>query len=252
LVASLREIRATFVFLSSALVQILLKPDAVDLPWAEHPHQKTAGSFEDWFYKNHAASIASSINSAISAIPPFRLSLFSFGDERYLAVSAHHSVYDGISMPLLLNKVSATYHDERIEATASLKTVLNALATRGGDEAKDYFTSSFKGFNGYEPLDLPEHEPALVYQRKVSFKYSQAKALASTSRLTLQSLLCSIFANSIRKQWRQEDNMTIGVCDLLLYSLLIADDGDSCSDQVALCPSRMQKASSCHSFQCNL
>jgi hypothetical protein len=82
------------------------------------------------------------------ARPPLHLCHFAFNSDNFLLVVLHHALYDGISLPLLFDRVRAVYHDMAVPPTFSFHELVPEILiqerfgatywTKKLEEAKTY------------------------------------------------------------------------------------------------------------------
>ncbi|THH11834.1 hypothetical protein EW145_g392 [Phellinidium pouzarii] len=142
-------LRSVFHF-SSALVQVILKSDSCELPWQERTIKTgDADSFSSDFVEGDALEFARSINEDVSIAPPFRLVLYrgEKGTAIFLTLSIHHSIFDGISLPLLLKDAEMLYLDEGLQSPTPLAEVLDSIYDVELDDAASFWNTTFDGFD---------------------------------------------------------------------------------------------------------
>ena len=145
--------------------------------------------------------------------PLLRLTLLRTAeDEHIFAFSHHHLLFDGWSMPLLLDELLVLYKAARDEISAELPVVepfrnyVDWLARRDSTEWRDFFRESLGGFSGATKLSLPSDndppESAEIldenYARKTreldSFSSSALDAFARRHGLTQATLFRAAWA----------------------------------------------------------
>jgi amino acid adenylation domain-containing protein len=94
--------------------------------------------------------------------PLLRLSLLRTAEDEYIfAFSHHHILFDGWSMPLLLDELFVLYKTARDGVSAELPVVepfrnyVDWLARRDPTEWRDFFSEALGGFSGATRLPLP-------------------------------------------------------------------------------------------------
>ena len=145
--------------------------------------------------------------------PLLRLSLLRTAEEEYIfAFSHHHILFDGWSMPLLLDELLALYKAARDGVSAVLPVVVpfrnyfDWLVRQDATEWRDFFRESLGGFSGATRLSLLSDddapEPAEIldenYARKVheldSSKSAALDAFARRHALTQATLFRAAWA----------------------------------------------------------
>ncbi|MEU4213654.1 condensation domain-containing protein, partial [Streptomyces sp. NPDC026206] len=133
------------------------------------------------------------------AVPPLRFTLIRLAEDEYrFAVTAHHIVLDGWSMPLVLGELMALYDNggdaSRLPAAPSYRTYLAWLAAQDRAEAEGAWRRALDGVTGptlVAPAD-PARTPAVPGKLLREVPGELAAALASQARthgLTLSSLV---------------------------------------------------------------
>ena len=130
------------------LVQVVLHPDDVTLPWLEKRADSNEQSFKDAFDHEDASSIASDINASLSTTPGFRLTIYtSTPNTHFFVLSIHHALFDGVSLPVLLKDVEREYLQERLIPFPYSAAVLDQLYRIDLRRAQHFWTQYFSDFN---------------------------------------------------------------------------------------------------------
>ncbi|KAG5645251.1 NRPS protein [Asterophora parasitica] len=187
-------LRTVFHF-SSALVQVVLRPNHLELPWAEdHTDIEDSHEFVRWFLNDRAPDIARNINTTLSNTPPFRLHAYTSPAQTFLALSIHHATYDGISLPLLIDDAEREYLGSAPRGVAMASDILDHMASTDLVKAREFWVDHFHGFSW-------PHLPRTVgasrtVHRTSAFRssLSSVKELAASQQVTLQAVLTTAFA----------------------------------------------------------
>ncbi|KAG9127508.1 Non-ribosomal peptide synthetase [Ceratobasidium sp. 392] len=91
------------------------------------------------------------------ARPPIHLCHFQFGDNDYLLVALHHALYDGISLPLLFNRVRSIYHGAAITPSISFHELVPDILAQERSGVS-YWTKQLKGVR---PFAFPQTADAI-------------------------------------------------------------------------------------------
>ncbi|KAF5380902.1 hypothetical protein D9615_004009 [Tricholomella constricta] len=206
-------IMRTVFFFSGALVQVVLRPDRVGLPWAEH-HTNIGDSreFVRWFLDNQAQGVTRIINTTLSDTPPFRLHAYTSPGRAFLVLSIHHALYDGISLPLLINDAEREYCGSALRVVAEASDILDHMASTDLARAREFWVDHFRGFTW--PLDLYRHVgPSRTIYRTSAFRSSLTflKELAASQQVTLQAVLTCTFAIIAATRIYQSNDVSFGV-----------------------------------------
>lgn len=112
--------------------------------------------------------------------PLLRLSLLRTAeDEHIFAFSHHHILFDGWSMPLLLDELFVLYKAARDGDSAELPMIqpfrnyVDWLARRDPTEWHDFFREALSGFSGATKLSLPFDDDALVPDETLDDNYAR-------------------------------------------------------------------------------
>lgn len=207
---------STVFFFSNEIVQIVLRSEMCDLQWQTRELDSNSTSFCSHFLAKQAGELSRDINGNISSKPPFRLVLHyqQHGDSRtYLTLSIHHSIYDGITLPLLLKDVESFYLDERDSTSLPLDKVLDTIYSVDYEEAKTFWTGLFKNFDWSKiPNRLASGQSANTH----SIDFSEAtlrecEERASNAKVSLQAVLTAAFGITLGSQLYGCQDVVFGV-----------------------------------------
>ncbi|KAG6874203.1 hypothetical protein C0995_003749 [Termitomyces sp. Mi166 len=200
--------------LSNELVQIILNPDKLSLPWFE---EKTdignGGDFVKWFLSTRAPDIARDINTTLSETPGFRLFAFAADNQAYLALSIHHALYDGISLPLLLQDVEREYYMTTPLSLASPSEILDHIASIDLNKAREFWLGHFHGFI-WPLVSVPSRilcSPAIRYISRFNSTLTYLKELSASQNVTLQTILTSAFAVLAATRIYRANDISFGI-----------------------------------------
>lgn len=124
--------------------------------------------------------------------PLSRYAIIKEGDERFFIWTAHHAVYDGISLQAILEKVAKAYQGKEVQHSsfnAFSKYILDI-----SDEKQNHYWQS--QLDGAQPAVFPEIKPAIVTEEmdKKSFTYQMQYSQNATGSLGIT--LSTIFRAS--------------------------------------------------------
>ncbi|CAL1704680.1 unnamed protein product [Somion occarium] len=209
-----RDILRTIFFFGRDLVQIVLHPDQCQVPWNEKttPIEDTE-SFREDFLSTDAPLIATDINSHLSDIPLFRLTLYtSPSSKQFLAVSIHHSLFDGISLPLLLADAERAYLGQSLQPSPSPDSVLDSIASIDMEKAREHWARMFSGYDWRKTSFRVATESKMsMISVPFSMSLSALQRKASAQRTTIQALLMSAYGYLIATSMYGEDDVVFGV-----------------------------------------
>ncbi|VUC26261.1 unnamed protein product [Clonostachys rosea] len=80
---------------------------------------------------------------------------------RYFVWTIHHALFDGLSLPLLLDAIVKGYNREEAPITVPFQSFIKLNATLDVDDATDYWRSQFEGCEAqmFPSLPTPTHQP---------------------------------------------------------------------------------------------
>ncbi|RDB21442.1 Nonribosomal peptide synthetase 2 [Hypsizygus marmoreus] len=205
-------LRTVFHF-SSALVQVVLHSGRFDLPWSEDETSITdPHTFVSWFLTQRAADTAREINENISGISPFRLCAYLSPGPMFFVLSIHHALYDGISLPILMQDVEREYCGHPPRSAANLSNILDQMAATDLAKAQCFWVDHFRGFAWPStPLHLTDNAPT---QRKIiqlASRLTSLKELAASQQVTLQALFTCTFAKIVATRVYHTSDVSFGV-----------------------------------------
>lgn len=208
----------TVFFFSRALVQVVLRHDACVLPWHTNSwpgdfRDMDDTSFSDWFLGHEAPKVSMEINEKLSTISPWRINVYLDNSKTtYIVLSIHHSLFDGISLPVLLADVETEYLGLPSAPSAPITDVIEQIASVDVDRAREYFTTCFKDFKWpIEPFRLASSGVSKRMTVPFDLSLSSLRALATRQQVTLQALLTGTFANLLAHRLYNSEDVVFGV-----------------------------------------
>ncbi|KAI6036271.1 hypothetical protein BKA83DRAFT_4160555 [Pisolithus microcarpus] len=211
------EILRTVFFFGSQLVQVVLRSDKCVLPWSEKPPSvDDDDTFCTSFLADEASSLAEDINRLSEVSPLFRLTAYLQQDHRRLVLSIHHSLFDGISLPVVLKVVEDELFHRPSKLVCNLKNLDELLENVHYSETsspRDFWISRFSDFDWstYQLKDIP---PSFQPQRKevpVTKSLSAIQGLVASQNVTLQAALTYAFAILLSQYIQCRDDIVFGV-----------------------------------------
>ncbi|KAI6132186.1 hypothetical protein EDD16DRAFT_1468633 [Pisolithus croceorrhizus] len=208
------EILRTVFFFGSQLVQVILRPDECVLPWLEKPPSvDNDDTFCTSFLADEASSLAKDINQLSEVLPLFRLTAYLQQDDRRLVLSIHHSLFDGISLPVVLKVVEDELFHRSSKLACNLDGLLENLHNSETPGARDFWVSQFSNFewSTYHLRDIP---PSAQPQRKgvsITKSLSAIQGLVASQNVTLQAALTYAFAILLSQHVQCRDDIVFGV-----------------------------------------
>src|SRR5262249_19606998 len=210
-------------FAWQGLTQMLqIVQSEVELPWVYHDWRDRASEQQQQLEAFLAADSARGFDPAVA--PLLRCTLLQLDDQVYYFVwSYHHLLFDGWSMPLLLQELFTLYdsHRQNVEAalppTRPYRDYLAWLGQQELAEAESYWRAQLKGFTTPTPLpDRPAPRPAeadgfatehLQLSAEVTTRLQQ---FARQQQLTLNTVVHAAWA-LLLSRYSGEDDLLYGV-----------------------------------------
>ncbi|CDO69499.1 hypothetical protein BN946_scf184785.g4 [Trametes cinnabarina] len=213
--ATHHEMLRTVFHFGSELVQVVLRPHAIQ--W-QFPRREVQGvsdaAFQSHFTSDLGPSIAREINSAISRTPPVQLSFFVAPEPSmtYMVLSIHHALYDGISLPVLLEDLERAYGQQQQLPSAPLRAIVERIVTIDQSAAREFWTSHLEGFP-WQRLLNKSASSSTADVTSVAFKhsFSQLQSKAAERHVTLQALLMSAYGYLLGHRLYDYDDVVFGV-----------------------------------------
>lgn len=205
----------------SDLAQVVLRPEALtpQFPEKELPDVSDE-EFPRYFTEKEASEISRDLNVNISTVPAVRLSFFVVPSSgvTYMALSIHHALYDGISLPVLMQDIERAYTSQPQLPSSSLHGILEQIAVIDQDAAKSFWTSHLKDY----PWERLLNRPASSSTADVaSFTFKQPLSVLQTKaagqHVTLQALLMCAYASLIAQHLYGHKDVVFGVRLCVFY-----------------------------------
>lgn len=206
-------LRTVFHF-GKVLSQVVLKPEFCSLSWQEkEANEASTEGFLQWFHTNEATSIAQLLNRNSHSRPPFDCTVYHTPFGRVLVFSIHHAIYDGTSLPLILEAVERAYDGLSPRSTPETTDIIGHITSLDQDKAQSFWTSHFDGFDWPELVDARHVSPPKSASCKVPLrtKLSSLKSLIAQQRVTLQSLFTAAFAILLSSTLFEKPDIVFGV-----------------------------------------
>lgn len=199
------------------LVQVVQAATSSQLPWVEKRTPSTdTDSFCAFFYAKVATSLAQQINGTTSTFPPFRLAVFSRDDHhgRWLTLSIHHALFDGISLPLILKFVEDELLTRPHPTTCSPESLLEYMHSAKNDAACRFWAASFSDFNwsGHRLTSVRSSDQIRRKVMSLTTSLAALKKLLAPHQVTMQSVLTCTFALSLARHIHHTDDVAFVVC----------------------------------------
>ncbi|KAH8431051.1 uncharacterized protein LDX57_008712 [Aspergillus melleus] len=199
--------RTCFSILNDRVVQVVLKPRVAQIAL----DQVTVSDEEAarGFFTKRQAYVASSIISGLEIQPPIRLITASSADSSHpgwLMLSIHHSIFDGASIDMLLNRLYDHYSGETPINCIDLTPLYCHFMTATAEEAEKYWVRYLADCR--PAIALTENTSATPYRiitKKLPFKLAELSSLASKISTTTPLVLETIWGIALAKLLGQAD-----------------------------------------------
>lgn len=195
------------------LSQVVLKAEICRLPWAEKevifPSKE---NFLQWFHAAEAASITINLNHLSHSQPPFAVTIYQLPPDSFMCLSIHHALYDGISLPLILDAVERAYLHLPPRPIAMTGEILNHILSLDLAKTRSFWTGHFSGYDwpaiDLERSTLPESDSCEVLFKT---RLSSLKSLVISHQVTLQALFSAAFATILSSKIYGKPDVVFGV-----------------------------------------
>lgn len=148
--------------------------------------------------------------------PLLRLAFIQDGGRKYLVLTIHHSLYDGWSLPRVLQQVEAAFYGEAVQSQP-FKVFVDHLLSQNMNQMKEFWRSELEGFPGplfpQPPSGDHTYRPIKTHNVKRSQSTLQIK---NTSGISL--------ATMIEVSWGLTLSQYSGSCDIVFGITLAGRD----------------------------
>ncbi|KGO49187.1 AMP-dependent synthetase/ligase [Penicillium expansum] len=200
-------LRTCFHVADDRIVQVVLKPRAVSLPWTEVP-VSDEGTARDLF-NSVQTGIASNLVRQFETKPPLHLLAATSATKEgsgWLMLSIHHSIFDGASMDVFLGRLHRHYTGETAMTPVDLTPLYHYFATNDGKQAEQFWTQYLADCL---PGIVTSHEGTdssyEIVTKKLSFTLSKISKFASDNSTTASMVLETAWAITLAKHLNQRD-----------------------------------------------
>ncbi|KIJ69297.1 nonribosomal peptide synthetase [Hydnomerulius pinastri MD-312] len=206
-------LRTVFHF-GKQLVQVILSSVSCQLPWiARSTAIEGDDAFGTFFFAHEASSLAEDINSGTSTTPPFRLTVYTHSQCSRVALSIHHALFDGTSLPLILKFAENELRGRPQASLCSAEPLLEYMLSADTGTARDFWTAKFSDYDWSAHLLMDEQPSGEVRRTTVPFatSISTLNALLAPYQVTIQSVLTYTFASLLGQCIYRSDDVVFGV-----------------------------------------
>ena len=194
-------------------VQVVLKQSSCKLPWTEQAiSETTSRDFLQWFQHVQASRVSKDIVENISSIPPFRLNAFMAPDQRIVVLSIHHSIYDGISLPIMLQAVDHLYEGVALAETCPLSEALAYVYHADLEKAKNFWTKYLENYD-WARSEITSVKPKALEKVTITFDLpiSELYRKSAECNCTAQTLLTASYAVALDQHLYHSQDIVFGV-----------------------------------------
>lgn len=212
----------TVFYFARDLVQVILAAKDHQVSWSERSTTINDGIlFRDDFLHTDASMIATDINDHLSAVPPYRFTSYASDQKIFLVLSIQHSLFDGISLPVLLSNAEQAYLEPALPPSPSASSVLDCIASIDMNKAREHWTSMFVGYD-WRKMMFRETTESTAATLSVPFKttLSALQQKASQQKTTVQALLTASYGYLAATSMYAEDDIVFGVNFSFYYQLI--------------------------------
>lgn len=204
-------LRTCFWFSGDHFRQVVLRPEWATIQWGSVGVEDNT-SFQTMLPQLYP-QIRHDMVQNLATRPPIRFNFaVSKGGQRSgLLISIHHALYDGESLGLLFDEVHQRYHDSAPEPRASPGALVEYIASRDKQSAKNHWTSLLENWqqtrliaSSSEGEDQSAAPPTLA-NRVFSASLSSIEAAAARHRLTVAAALQAAFGTALAQMLGTND-----------------------------------------------
>ncbi|EOQ99429.1 Nonribosomal peptide synthetase 2 [Wallemia ichthyophaga EXF-994] len=198
---------------------VILIHGRVDVVWNEH----TVGSVEEASKILGSASVPSQEDDFEK--PPYAFTIIKTNKEKFLVLTMHHALYDGVSLPLVLDEILARYSANRVPLRPQFTQAIPYILDGARDD-EGFWKSKM---SNYVPKPLPKIQQGEVkahFTGKTIPITAKANRLVKSAGVSLQSMvlvawgktLCGLFGSLDVAFGQVVAGRSIGLEDALLAS----------------------------------
>lgn len=200
-------LRTCFHVADDRIVQVVLKPRAVSIPWTEIPVSDESTAWD--LFNSVQTGIASNIVHQIETKPPLHLLAASAANEEgsgWLMLSIHHSIFDGASMDIFLSRLHQHYTGETAMTPVDLTPLYHYLATNDAKKAEQFWTRYLSDCLPGIITSHGENDGSYeIVEKKLAFSLSKLSKYAFKNSTTASMVLETAWAITLAKHLDQRD-----------------------------------------------
>ncbi|RAK81723.1 putative nonribosomal peptide synthase [Aspergillus fijiensis CBS 313.89] len=199
--------RTCFHIMDDRVVQVVLKPRVAKVAWDEIEVADEQAARQH--FKKCQPHIASKIVCDIERHPPMHMTAACSTenhDSGWLMLSIHHSIFDGASMGILLDRLYQHYSGQSSSDAINLTPLYRYLVRPAEKEAEQYWSQYLSDcYPGVVIVDDPSDTTYSITTEALPVKLSELSNLASRISTTAPLLIETIWAISLAKLLGQGD-----------------------------------------------
>ncbi|PYI23564.1 putative nonribosomal peptide synthase [Aspergillus violaceofuscus CBS 115571] len=199
--------RTCFHIMDDRVVQVVLKPRVVKVAWDEIEVADEAAAREH--FKKCQSQVASNIVRGIERQPPMQMTAAystENHDSGWLMLSIHHSIFDGASMGILLDRLYQHYSGQMSMGPGDLSPLYRHFVSLSEEDADQYWSRYLTDCRpGVIVIDDPSDTTYSITTGKLPLKLSELSSLASRTPTTAPLLMETIWAIALAKLLGQGD-----------------------------------------------
>ncbi|EUC66117.1 condensation domain protein, partial [Rhizoctonia solani AG-3 Rhs1AP] len=186
-------------------LQVLLRPEAVQVPLAIHnqPLRLESISFSSWFLESEKDHISVEINYDLTT-PTFRVNIYELED-RFMVVSLSHAIYDGVALPSLMKGLDTTIVGHETGEVVPLQPLLESVQA-SQETAREFWVEKFSHLDleSLSPRRPVKHQAQYIRRIFTAISFEGTQSACRVQHTTLQALGCASYALAGRDSlgWR--------------------------------------------------
>ncbi|KAK5988006.1 Nonribosomal peptide synthetase dtxS1 [Cladobotryum mycophilum] len=118
--------------------------------------------------------------------------------------TAHHAVYDGLSLDLIFDAVCQTYKGHAVKTPSPFTRFIKYLGEQDGARTTDFWRTTLAGYDLAPYPALPSSVKEPVANKKISYQFSRPRRIRS-SNVTVSSLIHAAWALAVSQLTHEED-----------------------------------------------
>ncbi|KAJ5962711.1 hypothetical protein N7501_007652 [Penicillium viridicatum] len=200
-------LRTCFHVADDRIVQVVLKPRAVSIPWTEMPVSDESTARD--LFNSVQIGVASNIVRQIETKPPLHLLAASAPNKEesgWLMLSIHHSIFDGASMDIFLSRLHQHYTGETAITPVDLTPLYRYFTTNDTKQAEQFWTHYLSDCLPGIITNHGENDGSYeIVEKKLAFPLSKISRYASQNSTTASMVLETAWAITLAKHLDQRD-----------------------------------------------